>query len=230
MLRTTHRSKSRTFITCASHHTNEIFRPRWTLLETFFWGEGFAINTQSEVINWWVMARKILKYLLCSSKLGIIMFRTFMSQKIIVNKMKMDGTLNIFKWEWMAHFDNIFDKPTKFFRRQKMKVNEKWNKRDQSINHQLCAATITLKNCQKKNFWPAIIMWWNKFLKYLPYEKKDLQKGTEETRMSKLFFYLENEWRSRRHQTECRHINLILLKKSFATSCQKSGKSSLFFI
>ena len=37
-----------------------------------------------------------------------------MSQKIIVNKMKMDGTLNIFKWEWMAHFDNIFDKPTKF--------------------------------------------------------------------------------------------------------------------
>ena len=57
----------------------------------------------------------------------------------------------------LAHFDNIFDKPTTFCKKTKMKVNEKWNKRDQSINHHHCA-TITLKNCQKKNFWPAIIM------------------------------------------------------------------------
>ena len=38
----------------------------------------------------------------------------------------------------LAHFDNIFDKPTTFCKKTKMKVNEKWNKRDQSINHHHC--------------------------------------------------------------------------------------------
>ena len=46
----------------------------------------------------------------------------------------------------------IFDKPNNVFKKKtKMKVNEKWNKRDQSINHHHCA-TVTLKKLSKEEF------------------------------------------------------------------------------
>ena len=62
-----------------------------------------------------------------------------MSQQVL------DGILNDTGCKFLTKQRFVAEKKTK------MKVNEKWNKRDQSINHHHCA-TVTLKKLSKEEF------------------------------------------------------------------------------
>ena len=104
----------------------------------------------------------------------------------------------------LAHFDNIFDKPTTFCKKTKMKVNEKWNKRDQSINHHHCA-TVTLKKLSKEEFLASYHHDEINSSNICYHMKKRTFKGTAELNVQ-TFFFFQNWMKFQTSSDKCRHF------------------------
>ena len=108
----------------------------------------------------------------------------------------------------LAHFDNIFDKPTTFCKKTKMKVNEKWNKRDQSINHHHCA-TVTLKKLSKEEFLASYHHDEINSSNICHMKKRTFKRNRTAAKCPNFFFSYGIEWSSRRHQT---NVVIFLVK------------------
>ena len=95
----------------------------------------------------------------------------------------------------------IFDKPNNVFKKKtKMKVNEKWNKRDQSINHHHCA-TVTLKKLSKEEFLASYHHDEINSSNICHMKKRTFKRNRTAAKCPNFFFSYGIEWSSRRHQT-----------------------------